>query len=53
MYSTIVADHANNPRCIGPLASATHLDTAGVPGDGHYFRVWLEIEGEIIRYSDK
>ena len=48
MYSAIVAEHANNPRCVGPLATATHLGTAGVPGDGPYFRVWLEIEGDTL-----
>ena len=48
VYSAVVAEHANNPRCVGPLATATHLGSAGTPGEGHYFRVWLEMDGETI-----
>src|SRR5579871_3595704 len=48
MYSDTVRDHAANPRNPGPLPTATHTGVAGVPGDGPYMILWLEVAGERI-----
>ena len=49
-WSETIQDHVSNRRNIGPLDTATHQGVAGVPGDGPYMRLWLEIhEGRIVR----
>jgi nitrogen fixation protein NifU and related proteins len=48
MYSLIASEHFNNPRRLGPLTEATHKGTAGIPGEGPYVVLWLELTGNII-----
>ncbi len=50
MWSDVVLDHVSNPRNAGPLETATHRGVAGVPGDGPYMILWLEVvDGQIVR----
>src|SRR5205823_1283524 len=48
MFSPKVLDHFYRPRNTGPLAEATHVGTAGVPGEGPYMTLWLVVNGERI-----
>ena len=49
MFSTLAADHIQNPRNRGRLEGATHRGVAGVPGDGPYCVLHLIIEDGVIR----
>ncbi len=50
MFSPSVLDHFHNPRNCGPLNGATHVGTAGVPGEGPYLKLWfVVINGTIQR----
>jgi nitrogen fixation NifU-like protein len=49
MYSDLAQEHIGNPRNAAPLASATHQGVAGVPGEGPFMILWLEIRDGIIR----
>jgi nitrogen fixation protein NifU and related proteins len=54
VYSDIVNDHVSRPRNVGPLEGATHEGTAGVPGDGPYMILWLEVaDRRILRAAYK
>ena len=49
MFTPAVLDHVVNPRNVGPLEGATHAGVAGVPGDGPYVEMWLEVEDGHVR----
>lgn len=49
VLSPIAAEHVNSPRNAGKLENATHIGDGGTPGDGPYVRLWLLVEGNIIK----
>ena len=49
MYSALAQEHISNPRNLGPLESATHVGTAGTPGEGPFMTLWFQVEDQVIR----
>ena len=49
VLSPIAAEHVHSPRNAGRMEGATHLGVGGVPGDGPYVRIWMAVEGGIVR----
>ena len=47
-FSPLAADHISAPRNAGRLQSATHVGAGGIPGDGPYVQLWLEIRDDRI-----
>ena len=48
MYSETVQRILADPAHMGPLEGATHKGVAGVPGEGPYLILWLQVEGDKI-----
>ena len=48
MLSPFAAEHVNRPRNCGPLEGATHYGQVGVPGEGPYVQIWLQVEHDTI-----
>jgi len=46
--SSVIADHVNNQRNVGPLARFSHLGQVGVPGDGPFVILWFDVDGTRI-----
>jgi NifU-like protein involved in Fe-S cluster formation len=44
MFSQTALDHIASPRNAGRLQSFTHYGCGGVPGDGPYVELWLQVE---------
>ena len=50
MFSQTALDHISSPRNAGRLDTFTHYGCGGVPGDGPYVELWLQVEGsKVIR----
>jgi NifU-like protein involved in Fe-S cluster formation len=48
MFSQTALDHISSPRNAGRLDSFTHYGCGGVPGDGPYVELWLQVEGSRV-----
>lgn len=48
MLSPLASEHVNRPRNCGPLEGATHYGQVGVPGEGPYVQMWLQVEHDTI-----
>ena len=52
MFTAAVLDHTLNPRNAGELPNATHYGQFGIPGDGPYVQLWLNLsDGTILSAS--
>lgn len=49
MLSQIAQEHVAIPRNAGRLESANAKGQAGIPGDGPYMVLWLQIEKGVIK----
>lgn len=48
MYNQTVMQYVACPRYAGRLETATHEGLYGMPGDGPYLVLWLEVSNEVI-----
>lgn len=48
MLSEMALSHVHTPRNCGPLENATHYGQSGVPGEGPYVQMWLDVENDTI-----
>ena len=49
VLSPIAAEHVQSPRNAGRIEDATHVGVGGTPGEGPYVRLWLVLDGDMIR----
>lgn len=49
MYTEKVMDHFMNPRNVGEIENASGVGTVGNPKCGDIMRVFLDIEGDVIK----
>jgi nitrogen fixation protein NifU and related proteins len=48
MFSSVVLDHFQRPRNVGPLEDA-YLGEAGTEGEGLYVKIWLQVSDGIVK----
>lgn len=49
MLSPIALSHIHSPRNCEPIEGASHYGQAGIPGDGPYVQLWLDVEDGLIK----
>lgn len=49
MYNETILEHFRNPRHLGELSDANGVGTIGDPGCGDFLRIYIRIDGNVIR----
>ena len=51
LFSSVLADHAADPKHSGPIERCTHIGKAGIKGEGRYIYLSFQVEDGIIRQA--
>lgn len=49
VYTEILLDHFLNPRNVGVIEDADGVGTIGDPGCGDYVKIYIKVDGDVIR----
>lgn len=49
MFGPLAAAQIQNPRHVGPLEGPVRYGVSGVPGDGPYAEIWVDVQDGVVR----